>query len=113
MNTKQTPVRALPRGTRRTVVAWSVMIALSATVVASLTARALAQNAAAPAPAPVANSAPVPASTRASGSQVITLNAEQREAWRKAMQPVWQQFAGAIGADVMKAAQTVNRKSRE
>lgn len=65
MNTKQTPVRALPRGTRRTVVAWSVMIALSATVVASLTARALAQNAAAPAPAPVANSAPVPASTMA------------------------------------------------
>ena len=46
----------------------------------------------------------------ASGSQVITLNAEQREAWRQAMQPVWQQFEGAIGADVMKAAQTVNRK---
>jgi C4-dicarboxylate-binding protein DctP len=45
----------------------------------------------------------------ATGTQVIVLSTEQREAWRKAMQPVWQQFEGAIGADVMKAAQTVNR----
>lgn len=45
-------------------------------------------------------------------SQVITLTPEQREAWRSAMRPVWQQFEGAIGADVMKAAQTVNRKQR-
>jgi C4-dicarboxylate-binding protein DctP len=44
------------------------------------------------------------------GTQVIALNAEQRDAWRQAMQPVWQQFEGAIGADVIKAAQTVNRK---
>ena len=49
----------------------------------------------------------------ASGSsQVIALTAEQREAWRSAMRPVWQQFEPAIGADVMKAAQTVNRKQR-
>lgn len=65
MNTKQTPVRALPPGTRRTVVAWSVMLALSATVLASLTARALAQNTVAPAPALVTKSAPVLASTMA------------------------------------------------
>ncbi|NQD93741.1 TRAP transporter substrate-binding protein DctP, partial [Pseudomonas sp. CrR25] len=43
-------------------------------------------------------------------SQVISLSAEQREAWRTAMRPVWQQFEPEIGADVMKAAQTVNRK---
>ena len=45
----------------------------------------------------------------AAGTQVIALNDEQRNAWRNAMQPVWQQFEGVIGADVMKAAQTVNR----
>ncbi len=65
MNTKKSPVRAIPGGTRHTVLAWSAMIALSATVAAALTARALAQNAAAPASTPVVNSAPVPASTMA------------------------------------------------
>jgi C4-dicarboxylate-binding protein DctP len=50
----------------------------------------------------------------ASGSsQIISLSAEQRAAWRAAMQPVWQQFEAEIGADILKAAQTVNRKSRE
>jgi C4-dicarboxylate-binding protein DctP len=29
------------------------------------------------------------------------------------MQPVWQQYEGAIGADVIKAAQTVNRNQRD
>ncbi|WPC07101.1 TRAP transporter substrate-binding protein [Pseudomonas benzenivorans] len=49
----------------------------------------------------------------ASGSsQVIGLSAEQREAWRNAMRPVWRQFEAQIGADVLKAAQAVNRKSR-
>jgi len=43
-------------------------------------------------------------------SQVISLSAEEREAWRSAMRPVWQQFETAIGADVIQAAQTVNRK---
>ncbi|WP_439888611.1 TRAP transporter substrate-binding protein [Pseudomonas sp. MBLB4123] len=48
----------------------------------------------------------------ASGSsQVIGLSAEQREAWRNAMRPVWRQFEAQIGADVLKAAQAVNRKS--
>ncbi|MCY1518321.1 C4-dicarboxylate-binding periplasmic protein DctP [compost metagenome] len=46
-------------------------------------------------------------------SQLITLSQEQRDAWRSAMRPVWQQFEPAIGADVMKAAQTVNRKQRD
>ena len=45
-------------------------------------------------------------------SLVLTLNAEQREAWRAAMRPVWQRFEAEIGADVMRAAQTVNRKQR-
>lgn len=46
-------------------------------------------------------------------SQVINLTAEQRQAWRDAMRPVWEQFQGQIGSDVIKAAQTVNRKHRE
>ena len=41
------------------------------------------------------------------------LTAEQRQAWRDAMRPVWEQFQGQIGRDVIKAAQTVNRKHRE
>lgn len=49
----------------------------------------------------------------ASGSsRLITLDEQQREAWRQAMQPVWQQFEAQIGSDVLKAAQTVNRKQR-
>jgi C4-dicarboxylate-binding protein DctP len=45
-------------------------------------------------------------------SQVITLDAQQREAWRQAMRPVWQQFEATIGSDVIHEAQTVNRKQR-
>lgn len=49
----------------------------------------------------------------ASGSsQVTVLSEEQRDAWRHAMRPVWQQFEAQIGSDVLKAAQTVNRKQR-
>ena len=50
---------------------------------------------------------------QAGGSQVIALDDEQRNAWRQAMRPVWQQFEAAIGADVIQAAQTVNRRSRD
>lgn len=51
---------------------------------------------------------------QASGSsQIISLSNEQRAAWRAAMQPVWQQFEADIGAETVKAAQTVNRKSRD
>lgn len=46
-------------------------------------------------------------------SQVISLTPEQRLAWREAMRPVWTQFEEQIGKDVIKAAQTVNRKNRE
>jgi C4-dicarboxylate-binding protein DctP len=49
----------------------------------------------------------------ASGTRVIALSDEQRDAWRQAMQPVWQQFEAAIGRDVIKAAQTVNRSKRD
>ncbi|WP_339516934.1 TRAP transporter substrate-binding protein [Pseudomonas sp. RL_15y_Pfl2_60] len=50
---------------------------------------------------------------QASGSsQIITLDDQQRQAWRDAMKPVWAQFEKEIGADVMQAAQVVNRKSR-
>lgn len=49
----------------------------------------------------------------AKGTQVIALSDEQRDAWRQAMQPVWQQFEAAIGRDVIKAAQTVNRNKRD
>ncbi|MHA6493155.1 TRAP transporter substrate-binding protein [Pseudomonas borbori] len=49
----------------------------------------------------------------AAGSTITTLTDEQRDAWRQAMQPVWQQFESVIGEDVIKAAQTVNRKKRD
>lgn len=49
---------------------------------------------------------------KAGTSEVIELNPEQREAWREAMRPVWQQFESVIGEDIIKAAQAVNRKQR-
>lgn len=45
-------------------------------------------------------------------SEIIELTPEQREAWREAMRPVWQQFESQIGDDILKAAQAVNRKQR-
>jgi C4-dicarboxylate-binding protein DctP len=47
---------------------------------------------------------------RAGTSEIIELSPAQREAWREAMRPVWQEFEPVIGADIIKAAQTVNRK---
>lgn len=38
------------------------------------------------------------------GTEVRELNAEQREAWVAAMKPVWKQFEGDIGADLIEAA---------
>jgi C4-dicarboxylate-binding protein DctP len=38
------------------------------------------------------------------GGMVRTLTPEQRQAWVKAMQPVWKQFEDDIGADLMEAA---------
>ncbi|MEX6504022.1 TRAP transporter substrate-binding protein [Pseudomonas zhanjiangensis] len=46
-------------------------------------------------------------------SRIIVLDSQQRDAWRQAMRPVWQQFETAIGADVVNAAQAANRKRRE
>ncbi|MCW3148214.1 TRAP transporter substrate-binding protein [Stutzerimonas stutzeri] len=49
---------------------------------------------------------------QAGTSEIIALTPEEREAWRERMRPVWQQFEPVIGADIIKAAQTVNRKQR-
>lgn len=43
-------------------------------------------------------------------SQILPLTAEQRETWREAMRPVWQAFEAEVGTDVLRAAQTVNRR---
>ncbi|MCO7555061.1 TRAP transporter substrate-binding protein [Metapseudomonas otitidis] len=43
-------------------------------------------------------------------AKVITLTPEEREAWRQVMMPVWKKYEAEIGADVLRAAQTVNRK---
>ncbi len=37
-------------------------------------------------------------------SQIITLNADQRKEWVKAMKPVWRKFEGEIGADLIGSA---------
>ena len=50
---------------------------------------------------------------QAGTSEIITFTAEEREAWREAMRPVWQEFESVIGEDIIKAAQTVNRKQRD
>jgi C4-dicarboxylate-binding protein DctP len=48
------------------------------------------------------------ASILAAGGIVRTLNAEQRAAWVEAMKPVWAQFEGDIGADLIQAATAFN-----
>lgn len=40
--------------------------------------------------------------------EILTLEPEQREAWRAAMAPVWEEFRDDIGEDVMKAAEAAN-----
>jgi C4-dicarboxylate-binding protein DctP len=42
-------------------------------------------------------------------SEIIQLTAEQRAAWRDAMKPVWKEFEGEIGADLIKAAEAANQ----
>lgn len=42
-------------------------------------------------------------------SKLIPLTLEQRQAWREQMMPVWKRYEGEIGADVIRAALTVNR----
>lgn len=48
---------------------------------------------------------------KAGTSEIIELTPAQREDWRKAMQPVWKQFEGEIGSEVIKAAVDANRAS--
>ena len=43
-------------------------------------------------------------------TKVITLTPEERDAWRQALLPLWKTYEAEIGADVLRAAQTVNRK---
>ncbi|WP_068830786.1 TRAP transporter substrate-binding protein [Pseudomonas sp. BMS12] len=45
-------------------------------------------------------------------AQVTALNEAEREAWRGAMRPVWQQYEGEIGADIIRAAERANRSSK-
>ena len=42
------------------------------------------------------------------GSEVRKLSPEQRAQWVEAMKPVWKQFEGDIGADLIDAAQAIN-----
>ncbi len=42
------------------------------------------------------------------GTEVRTLTPEQRQAWAEAMRPVWDQFAGEIGQDVIDSALSYN-----
>jgi C4-dicarboxylate-binding protein DctP len=43
-------------------------------------------------------------------ARLIGLSKEERAAWRTAMQPLWQRYEAEIGADMLRAAQTVNRR---
>ena len=45
------------------------------------------------------------------GGEVRQLSDEQRAAWVEALQPVWEQFEGDVGADNIKAAQMINEGS--
>jgi C4-dicarboxylate-binding protein DctP len=44
------------------------------------------------------------ASILAAGGVIRALTAEQRTAWVEAMKPVWAQFEGDVGADLIQAA---------
>lgn len=43
-------------------------------------------------------------------SEILQLTEAEREAWRKAMQPVWKKYEKDIGADVIKAALEANKQ---
>ena len=42
------------------------------------------------------------------GGTIRQLDAAQREEWVNAMKPVWEQFAGDVGQDMIDAAQAIN-----
>ncbi|MET1078613.1 MAG: DctP family TRAP transporter solute-binding subunit [Pseudomonas sp.] len=43
-------------------------------------------------------------------TKLVSLSADEHAAWRAQMEPLWKTFEKEIGADVMRAAQTVNRR---
>ncbi|MGR6982186.1 TRAP transporter substrate-binding protein [Testudinibacter sp. P27/CKL/0425] len=43
-------------------------------------------------------------------TEIITLTAEERAQWREAMRPVWKKFEGAIGAELIQAAEASNQQ---
>ncbi|MHA6492440.1 DctP family TRAP transporter solute-binding subunit [Pseudomonas borbori] len=43
-------------------------------------------------------------------TRLISLTAQEQAAWRDAMQPLWKSYEQAIDADMLRAAQTVNRR---
>ena len=45
------------------------------------------------------------------GAEVRTLTAAERQAWVDAMKPVWEQFSGDVGQDMIDAAQSFNSGS--
>lgn len=45
-------------------------------------------------------------------AKVHDLNASQRDAWKKAMEPVWAKFESAIGKDLIDAAKKANTNSK-
>jgi len=45
----------------------------------------------------------------AAGGTIISLTDEQRAAWVDALKPVWEQFEGDVGADMIEAAQAFNQ----
>ena len=44
----------------------------------------------------------------AAGGEVRQLSGEQRQAWVDVMKPVWEQFSGDVGQDMIDAAQAIN-----
>ena len=47
----------------------------------------------------------------AAGTKIRTLTPKQREAWVKALKPVWKKFERDVGKDMIKAAQSANTGS--
>ena len=47
----------------------------------------------------------------AAGGEVRQLSGEQRQAWVDVMKPVWEQFSGDVGQDMIDAAQSFNTGS--
>jgi C4-dicarboxylate-binding protein DctP len=43
-------------------------------------------------------------------AELVQLSPAETAAWRQAMEPLWQRYEAQIGADVLRAAQTVNRR---